>query len=141
MIPTIITQLLAGKTEIKLGAIHPTRDLLFVKDTANGFVEIAKSDNTIGEEINIATSSEITVGDLAQKLIDSINPSAKIITDDVRLRPEKSEVERLFGSNKKILELTNWKQKISLDEGLKLTIDWFKNPENLQRYKSDIYNV
>jgi NAD dependent epimerase/dehydratase len=141
VIPTIITQLLAGKTEIKLGAIHPTRDLLFVKDTVNGFVEIAKSDRTIGEEINIATCSEITVGDLAQKLIDSINPSAKIITDDVRLRPEKSEVERLFGSNNKILELTNWKQKTSLDEGLKLTIDWFKNPENLQRYKSDIYNV
>lgn len=141
VIPTIITQLLAGKTEIKLGAIHPTRDLLFVKDTANGFVEIAKSDRTIGEEINIATSSEITVGDLAQKLIDIINPSAKIITDDIRLRPEKSEVERLFGSNKKILELTNWKQNVFLDEGLKLTIDWFSKPENLQRYKSDIYNV
>ena len=141
VIPTIITQLLAGKTEIKLGAIHPTRDLLFVKDTANGFIEIAKSDNTIGEEINIATCSEITVGDLAQKIIDIINPSAKIITDDIRLRPEKSEVERLFGSNKKILELTNWKQQTTLDEGLKLTIDWFRNPENLQRYKSDIYNV
>lgn len=141
VIPTIITQLLAGKTEIKLGAIHPTRDLLFVKDTANGFVDIAKSDKTIGEEINIATSSEITVGDLAQKIINIINPSAKIITDDIRLRPEKSEVERLFGSNKKILEITNWKQNVSLDEGLKLTIDWFSKPENLQRYKTDIYNV
>ncbi len=141
VIPTIITQLLAGKTEIKLGSIHPTRDLLFVKDTANGFVEIAKSDRTIGEEINIATSSEITVGDLAQKIINIINPLAKIITDDIRLRPEKSEVERLFGSNKKILEITNWKQQTSLDEGLKLTIDWFSKPENLQRYKTDIYNV
>jgi len=141
VIPTIITQLLAGKTEIKLGAIHPTRDLLFVKDTSNGFLEIAKSDKTIGEEINIATSSEITVGDLAQKIINIINPSAKIITDDIRFRPEKSEVERLFGSNKKILELTNWKQNVFLDEGLKLTIDWFSKPENLQRYKSNIYNV
>jgi len=141
VIPTIITQLLAGKTEIKLGAIHPTRDLLFVKDTANGFVEIAKSDKTIGEEINIATSSEITVGDLAQKIINIINPLAKIITDDIRLRPEKSEVERLFGCNKKITELTKWKQQISLDEGLNQTIEWFKNPENLQRYKSEIYNV
>jgi NAD dependent epimerase/dehydratase len=141
VIPTIITQLLAGKTEIKLGAIHPTRDLLFVMDTANGFVEIAKSDQTIGQEINIATSSEISVGDLAQKLIDIINPYSKIITDDTRLRPEKSEVERLFGSNKKILELTNWKQLVSLEEGLKITINWFRNPENLQRYKSDIYNV
>jgi NAD dependent epimerase/dehydratase len=141
VIPTIITQLLAGKTEIKLGAIHPTRDLLFVKDTANGFVEIAKSDKTIGEEINIATASEITIGDLAQKIIDAINPAAKIITDEVRLRPEKSEVERLFGSNQKIQELTAWKQTISLDEGLKQTISWFSNPENLKQYKTDIYNV
>ena len=141
VIPTIITQLLARKTEIKLGAIHPTRDLLFVKDTVNGFVEIAKSDKTIGEEINIATSSEISIGDLAQKIINIINPKAKIIYDETRIRPENSEVDRLFGSNKKILELTNWKQSTSLDEGLKITIDWFRNPENLKRYKSDIYNV
>ena len=141
VIPTIITQLLARKTEIKLGAIHPTRDLLFVKDTVNGFVEIAKSDKTIGEEINIATSSEISIGDLAQKIINLINPKAKIIYDETRIRPENSEVDRLFGSNKKILELTNWKQSTSLDEGLKITIDWFRNPENLKRYKSDIYNV
>lgn len=141
VIPTIITQLLAGKKEIKLGAIHPTRDLLFVKDTANGFVEIAKSDQTNGHEINIATHSEITIGDLAQKLIDIILPSATIITDDARLRPDKSEVERLFGSNKKIMELTSWKQQVSLDEGLKQTIEWFSKPENLSRYKADIYNV
>lgn len=141
VIPTIITQLLAGKKEIKLGAIHPTRDLLFVKDTANGFVEVAKSDQTNGHEINIATHSEITIGDLAQKLIDIILPSATIITDDARLRPDKSEVERLFGSNKKIMELTSWKQQVSLDEGLKQTIEWFSKPENLSRYKADIYNV
>lgn len=141
VIPTIITQLLAGKTEIKLGAIHPTRDLVFVKDTANGFVEIAKSDKTIGQEINIATASEITIGDLAQKIIDIINPAAKIVTDEVRLRPEKSEVERLFGSNQKILELTNWKQSVTLNEGLNQTISWFSNPENLKQYKTDIYNV
>ena len=141
VIPTIITQLLAGKTEIKLGALHPTRDLLFVKDTANGFVEIAKSESLIGHEVNIATHSEITVGDLAQNLINIINPSAKIITDDIRLRPEKSEVERLFGSNTKILEHTAWKQQYSLDEGLKHTIEWFSKSENLARYKADIYNV
>ncbi|SMO60957.1 NAD-dependent 4,6-dehydratase LegB [Solitalea koreensis] len=141
VIPTIITQLLAGKEEIKLGALHPTRDLLFVKDTANGFVEIAKSDSLIGEEVNIATHSEITVGELAQKLINMINPAAKIITDDVRLRPEKSEVERLFGANEKIKQHTNWKQNYSLDEGLKETIEWFRNPENLKQYKTDIYNV
>jgi len=141
VIPTIITQLLNGKKEIKLGAIHPTRDLLFVKDTAQGFIEIASSEKVIGQEINICTNSEITVGDLAMKLITMINPEAKIISDDLRLRPEKSEVERLFGDNKKILELTDWKQKVTLDEGLKLTLDWFKQAENLNRYKADIYNV
>ncbi|MDX5442372.1 MAG: NAD-dependent 4,6-dehydratase LegB [Hymenobacteraceae bacterium] len=141
VIPTIISQLVAGNEEIKLGALHPTRDLLFVKDTANGFVEIAKSDNVLGEEVNIATNSEITIGDLAQKLIDKINPDARIITDDVRMRPEKSEVERLFGSNEKIIRLTNWQQQYSLNEGLEQTIEWFSNPENLAKYKVNIYNV
>jgi NAD dependent epimerase/dehydratase len=141
VIPTIISQLVSGYSEIKLGALHPTRDLLFVKDTANGFVEIAKSDKVLGQEVNIATNSEITVGDLAQKLIDKINPNAKIITDDVRMRPEKSEVERLFGSNTKIMELTDWKQQYTLDQGLEQTIEWFSNPENLSKYKADIYNL
>jgi NAD dependent epimerase/dehydratase len=141
VIPTIITQLLSGKKEIKLGSLHPTRDLLFVKDTANGFVEIAKSDTLNGHEVNIATQSEITVGDLAQKIINIINPDAKIISDEIRLRPEKSEVERLFGSNEKLLANTNWKQSYSLDEGLKMTIDWFREKDNLKQYKADIYNV
>ena len=141
VIPTIITQLLAGKTEIKLGALHPTRDLLFVKDTANGFLEIAKSSKTIGEEINIATQEEISIQDLAQKIIELINPKAKIISDDMRLRPEKSEVERLLGSATKIKSLTDWRPKFNLDEGLKQTIEWFRNPENLKNYKADIYNV
>ena len=141
VIPTIITQLLDGFEEIKLGAIHPTRDLLFVKDTADGFTEIAKSDSLIGQEVNIATNSEISVGDLAGKIINIINPSAKIITDEVRLRPEKSEVERLFGSNEKILANTAWKQKHTLDEGLAKTIEWFRDPENIKKYKSHIYNV
>ncbi|UKJ08226.1 NAD-dependent 4,6-dehydratase LegB [Solitalea lacus] len=141
VIPTIITQLLSGKEEIKLGSLHPTRDLLFVKDTVAGFAEIAKSDSLQGHEVNIATNSEISVGDLAQKLIDLINPNAKIVTDDQRLRPEKSEVERLFGSNEKIKKLTNWSQKFSLEEGLKQTIEWFRDPKNLAQYKTDIYNV
>ncbi len=141
VIPTIITQLLNGNSEIKLGAIHPTRDLLFVKDTANGFVEIAKSDKVNGQEINIATNSEISVGDLAQKIINKINPSVKIITDHERLRPEKSEVERLFGDNTKIKELTNWKPQYNLDKGLEETITWFSKKENLAQYKADIYNV
>ena len=141
VIPTIITQLLAGKTEIKLGALHPTRDLLFVKDTANGFVEIAKSEKTIGHEINIATQQEISIQDLAQSLIDTINPKAKIISDDVRLRPEKSEVERLLGAADKIKALTNWQPTYNLQEGIKQTIEWFSKPENLKQYKPDIYNV
>jgi NAD dependent epimerase/dehydratase len=141
VIPTIIAQLLNGKGEIKLGALHPTRDLVFVKDTVNGFVEIAKSDSLIGQEVNIATNSEITVGDLAQNLINIINPKAKIVSDDIRLRPEKSEVERLFGSNEKILQHTNWRQKYSLEDGLKETIEWFRDSKNLRLYKADIYNV
>jgi NAD dependent epimerase/dehydratase len=141
IIPTIITQLLSGHEEIKLGALHPTRDLLFVKDTVNGFVEIAKSDSTLGEEINIATQSEITVGDLAQKLINIINPDAKIVTEDIRLRPDKSEVERLFGGNEKIKKLTAWRQMYTFDEGLMQTIKWFENDGNLKHYKANIYNV
>lgn len=141
VIPTIITQLLAGKTEIKLGSLHPTRDLLFVKDTAKGFVEIAKSEETIGQEVNIAMQEEISVGDLAQNLINQINPAATIITDEQRLRPEKSEVERLYGSNQKIKTLTNWTPDYTLDSGLAETIAWFSKPENLARYKVDIYNI
>jgi NAD dependent epimerase/dehydratase len=141
VIPTIITQLLSGKTEIKLGALHPTRDLLFVKDTANGFLEIAKSNKTIGHEINIATEKEISILDLAQLLIDKINPAAKIISDDIRLRPEKSEVERLLGSAKKISSLTNWQPKFTFDEAINQTINWFKKEDNLKQYKTEIYNV
>jgi NAD dependent epimerase/dehydratase len=141
VIPTIISQLLNGAKEIKLGDITPTRDLLFVKDTVNGFLKIGQCDQLIGHEVNIATQSEITVGDLAQELINNINPNAKIITDAVRLRPEKSEVFRLFGSNEKLKSFTDWKQNYTLQEGLKETINWFSQKENLQQYKSDIYNV
>jgi NAD dependent epimerase/dehydratase len=141
VIPTIISQLLNGAQEIKLGDIIPTRDLLFVKDTVNGFLKIAECHELIGHEVNIATQSEISVGDLAQQLINSINPSAKIITDSVRMRPGKSEVFRLFGSNEKLKSYTGWNQKYTLEEGLKETIEWFSKKENLQQYKSDIYNV
>jgi NAD dependent epimerase/dehydratase len=141
VIPTIITQLFAGKKEIKLGALHPTRDLLYVRDTVNAFVAIANSEKTIGQEVNIATQEEISIQDLALKLIAAIQPDAKIISDDVRLRPEKSEVERLLGSNEKIKSLTNWKQNYTLDSGLAETITWFKDENNRKNYKSDIYNV
>lgn len=141
VIPTIISQLLNGAQEIKLGDITPTRDLLFVKDTVNGFLKIAECEKLIGHEVNIATQSEISVGDLAQQLINIINPTAKIITDLVRLRPQKSEVFRLYGSNEKLKSFSGWEQEYTLELGLKETIDWFSKKENLQQYKSEIYNV
>jgi NAD dependent epimerase/dehydratase len=141
VIPTIISQLLNGAEEIKLGDITPTRDLLFVKDTVNGFLKIAECDKLIGHEVNIATQSEITVGELAQSLINQINPNAKIVSDSIRLRPEKSEVFRLFGSNEKLKSFTDWEQLYSLEEGLAETVEWFSQKENLQQYKSDTYNV
>jgi NAD dependent epimerase/dehydratase len=141
IIPTVITQLLAGEKNIKLGSLFPTRDLVYVKDTVEGFVEIARSENTIGEEINIATQSEISMAELVNTLIGKIAPDAKIATDEARLRPEKSEVERLLGSSEKIRRLTRWKPQFSLEQGLDKTIEWFRNQENLQFYKPDIYNV
>jgi NAD dependent epimerase/dehydratase len=141
VIPTIITQLLNNVTEIKLGDLTPTRDLLYVKDTIDGFLKIAESTKTIGEEVNIATQSEITVGDLAQKLIDLINPKARIVQEEQRIRPSKSEVFRLFGANDKIMKLTDWKQQYSFDQAIKETIEWFSNSENLKQYKHDIYNI
>ncbi len=141
VIPNIISQLLNNKKEIKLGALHPTRDLVYVKDTVQGFIEIAKSDSLLGEEINIATGQEISIGDLAKKIIALINSEALIINEQERMRPAKSEVERLLGDNQKLLNHTNWKQKYSIEQGLAETIGWFKNKENLLQYKADIYNV
>lgn len=139
VIPTIITQLLSGKKEIKLGSLEPTRDFNYVKDTARGFIEIMKSDRTIGEEINIATQKEISIGELAEELIRQINPNAKIVCDNQRLRPKKSEVERLLGNNEKIRRLTEWKPLYTFEEGLAETIEFLKG--NLDKYKVDIYNV
>lgn len=139
VIPTIITQLLAGKKEIKLGSLAPTRDFNYVKDTARGFLEIYRSEKTIGEEINIATQREISIGELAEELIRQIAPDARIVCDDIRVRPEKSEVERLLGSNEKIKALTAWRPQYSLEEGLKETIAFFR--DNLDKYKVDIYNL
>lgn len=139
VIPTIITQLLAGKEEIHLGSLTPTRDFNYVKDTAAGFIAIAESDKTVGEEINIATGQEISIGDLANEIISQINPSARIVCDEERLRPDKSEVNRLLGDNTKIRELTDWQQKYSFSQGISETIDWLRG--NLDKYKTDIYNV
>ena len=139
VIPTIITQLLAGKEEIRLGSLTPTRDFNFVKDTAQGFIEIYRSDKTVGEEINIATQNEISIGELAEELTKQINPQAKIVCDEERLRPEKSEVNRLLGSNEKIKMLTDWEPRFTFEEGLAQTIDFFR--DNLEKYKVDIYNI
>ncbi len=139
VIPTIITQLLSGATELKLGSLTPTRDFNYVKDTVNAFISIYQSEKTIGEEINIATEKEISIGELAEKLIELINPEAKIVCEEERLRPQNSEVNRLLGSNKKILRLTDWTIQFSFEQGLCQTIDFYR--ENLDKYKTDIYNL
>lgn len=139
VIPTIITQLLSGKQEIKLGSLTPTRDFNYVKDTARGFIEIAKSDKTVGKEINIATQQEISIRQLAEEIISQINPNARIVCDKVRLRPEKSEVNRLLGSNEKIMKLTDWRPQYTFSQGIEETISWIR--DNLDKYKTDIYNM
>lgn len=139
VIPTIIMQLLAGKTEIKLGSLTPTRDFNYVKDTVAGFMAIGNTDQTIGQEINIATQQEISIGQLADELIRQINPSARILCDEQRLRPEKSEVNRLLGSNAKIRKLTGWEPQYTFEQGLAQTIDWIRC--HMDHYKVDIYNV
>ena len=139
IIPTIITQLLGGKEEIKLGTLTPTRDFNYVKDTANGFISIYESAKTIGEEINIASEKEISIKEMTEIMIDLLNPNARIICDEERIRPKNSEVNRLLGSNKKLKELTDWVQKYTFIEGIEETIEWFK--KHHMEYKSDIYNI
>ena len=139
VIPTIITQLLEGKTEIKLGSLTPTRDFNYVKDTANGFISIYESNQTVGEEINIATQKEISIGQLAEELIRQINPEARIVCEEQRLRPGKSEVNRLLGCNRKITELTDWRPRYTFAQGLEETIAFLR--DHLGQYKTDIYNV
>ncbi|NQX84821.1 MAG: SDR family NAD(P)-dependent oxidoreductase [Flavobacteriaceae bacterium] len=140
-IPTIIAQLLNGAHEIKLGDLTPTRDLLYVKDTVEGFITIANTKTFIGEEVNIATNSEISIGDVAHQLIKMINPKARIVLDENRLRPAKSEVFRLYGANKKLVTHSNWKPHYTFNQALQETINWFSKKENLKGYKSSIYNV
>ena len=139
VIPTIITQLLGGRQQIKLGLLSPTRDFNYVKDTVSAYIAIAESDRTIGQEINIATGKEISIGDMAKVIIAQLNPKAEIICEEERLRPENSEVNRLLGSNQKLKELTEWKQKYSFEDGIQETIKWFE--QNLDKYKIDIYNI
>ena len=139
VIPTIISQLIAGQDEIKLGALSPTRDFNYVKDTVAGFLSIYQSDQTIGEEINIATQTEISIQDLAEEIIRQLRPNAKIVSDEQRIRPKDSEVNRLLGSNEKIMKLTNWKPQYTFEQGIQETISFIQN--NMSAYKSDIYNI
>jgi len=139
IIPTIVTQILSGKTQIKLGNLEPTRDLNYVKDTANGFITVGLHEKTIGDVYNIGSGREISIGELAQKIIDLLGRRVEIVQDEQRVRPEKSEVERLLCNADKAKALTGWEPKYTLEEGLKETIEWMEN--NMQYYKPDIYNV
>lgn len=141
VIPTIITQLLSGEMELRLGDTTPTRDFNYVKDTVQAFIALAEADGVIGEEFNVATGTEFSIVDVAQILIDQLNPAARILVENERLRPEKSEVYRLLGDNTKIMRLTNWRPQYDLVSGLTETITWFKQPENLNRYKAWLYNI
>lgn len=139
VIPTIITQLLAGKTAIRLGNLSATRDFNYVKDTVAGFMAIADCPAAVGQEINIATGREISIGELAEELIRQINPAAHVETEMQRLRPEKSEVERLLGSADKLRGMTDWKPQFTFEQGLAETIAFLK--ANLASYKTDAYTL
>lgn len=145
VIPTIITQLASGSKEIKLGSVHPTRDFSFVADTVAGFVAAVNTINGLGEVINLGSSFEISIGDTAKCIAEAMGKEINIITDQVRLRPENSEVERLFASNAKARQILNWSPEFAGREGfmrgLRKTIDWFQRPENLSCYKVGAYNI
>lgn len=145
VIPTIITQIANGCRDIRLGALHPTRDFNYVGDTVRGFVAVAESDRCVGEVVNIGSGFEVSIGDTAKMIADVMNVDIDIVCEDERLRPEKSEVERLFASNDKAAELCGWKPEFGgvegFSKGLAKTAEWFANPGNLKRYKHDVYNV
>lgn len=141
VIPTIITQLLAGQRDIRLGSLEPTRDFVYVKDTVEGFVRIAEAGSTLGEEVNIATGQEISVGDLARELIRQINPQARIVREKRRVRPENGEVERLCGSNEKIGRLTGWQPRYPFEKGLAETIRWFAKGGGTSGRKVALYQI
>ncbi|MCG6149219.1 NAD-dependent 4,6-dehydratase LegB [Leptospira levettii] len=145
IIPTIITQLLAGKKKIKLGSLHPTRDFNYVGDTVRGFIKALESKVGFGEVFNIGNGFEISMGDTAKAIADIIGVEVEIEGDEVRFRPEKSEVERLWASNQKAKDILNWEPEHKglpgFKSGLEKTINWFKDENNLRSYKADIYNV
>lgn len=141
VIPTIITQIASGKKEIKLGDVSPTRDFNYVADTCRGFLELAQCEKAVGETVNIGSNYEISVGDTLELIRELMHSDVKFITDEQRFRPGKSEVFRLWCDNAKIRNLTGFEPSFSIRQGLQETIDWFTKPENLAKYKADLYNV
>jgi len=145
VIPTIITQIANGARKIKLGSLHPTRDFNYVADTVAGFIAIAESDRSVGEVINIGSNYEISIGETVALIADIMGVDVEIETDDIRLRPDKSEVERLWADNQKANKIAGWQPKYSgkdgLRRGLAETIEWFAKPANLACYKADRYNI
>jgi NAD dependent epimerase/dehydratase len=141
VIPTIITQLLMGTKELKLGSLSPTRDFNYVKDTVTAFIALASTDEAIGQEVNIASGIEVSVGDIAKILIDELSPGTCIVSENERFRPEASEVFRLIGDNRLIKSITRWTPEYDLHRGLKDTVQWFRVPENFARYKAWLYNM
>ena len=141
VIPTIITQILSGAKQIKLGDITPTRDFNYVTDTCRGFMALAGCPQAVGQTVNIGSNYEISVGDTLALIRELMGSDVEFITDEARLRPENSEVQRLWCDNTLIHSLTGFKAEVDIRSGLKKTIDWFSNPENIKKYKADIYNV
>lgn len=141
VIPTAITQILAGNKTIKLGSLTPTRDFNYVEDTCRGFLALAECDSAVGETVNIGSNYEVSIGDTIKLIAEIIGHDVEILSDDVRVRPGKSEVGRLWCDNTKIRELTGFQPEVNLKEGLRRSIDWFSDPANLKRYKTEIYNV
>lgn len=141
VIPTVISQLLAGRTKLKLGALSPTRDFNFVQDTCDGFLALAACDEAVGQTVNIGSGSEISIGDTVQLIASILGVNVEIECDEQRLRPTNSEVERLCCDNSLIKSLTGFSPRYSLEDGLKATIEWLRQPHNLARYKADIFNV
>lgn len=145
VIPTVITQIASGDREIKLGSLHPTRDFNYVQDTVRGFIACAESDRSVGEVINIGSGFEISIGDTVGLIAEVMKADVEIKSESERIRPEKSEVERLLADNKKALDLCGWQPQYAEREGFKLglaeTVDWFIDPDNLKGYKADVYNI
>ncbi len=145
VIPTVITQIASGKREIKLGSLHPTRDFNYVADTVRGFIAVAESERSVGEVVNIGSNFEISIGDTVNLIAEIMGTDIQIKTDDQRLRPEKSEVERLWADNTKARTLLGWEPlyagRAGFKRGLEKTVEWFTDKNNLKQYKANVYNI